>query len=101
MSCPGLLFAGLEISNLYFALTCMISVIAMGSHEQKEHLMRARVIKIGNSQGLRIPKVILGQTGDDDSVLEDDMALTSYTIGSYSRLTAAGCVLMIFPGSIL
>jgi len=30
--------------------------------------MRARVIKIGNSQGLRIPKPILEQTGIRDDV---------------------------------
>lgn len=30
--------------------------------------MRARVIKIGNSQGLRIPKPILEQTGIKDDV---------------------------------
>jgi len=30
--------------------------------------MRARVIKIGNSQGLRIPKPILEQTGIRDGV---------------------------------
>jgi len=30
--------------------------------------MRARVIKIGNSQGLRIPKPILEQTGITDDV---------------------------------
>ena len=30
--------------------------------------MRARVIKIGNSQGLRIPKPILEQTGIRDEV---------------------------------
>jgi len=30
--------------------------------------MRARVIKIGNSQGLRIPKAILEQTGIMDDV---------------------------------
>ena len=30
--------------------------------------MRARVIKIGNSQGLRIPKPILEQTGIMDDV---------------------------------
>jgi antitoxin MazE len=30
--------------------------------------MRARVIKIGNSQGLRIPKPILDQTGIMDEV---------------------------------
>ncbi len=30
--------------------------------------MRARVIKIGNSQGLRIPKPILDQTGIIDDV---------------------------------
>lgn len=30
--------------------------------------MRARVIKIGNSQGLRIPKPILDQTGIMDDV---------------------------------
>jgi antitoxin MazE len=30
--------------------------------------MRARVIKIGNSQGLRIPKPILDQTGIRDDV---------------------------------
>ena len=30
--------------------------------------MRARVIKIGNSQGLRIPKPILDQTGIKDDV---------------------------------
>ncbi|MBI5549974.1 MAG: AbrB/MazE/SpoVT family DNA-binding domain-containing protein [Desulfobacterales bacterium] len=30
--------------------------------------MRARVIKIGNSQGLRIPKPILEQTGITDEV---------------------------------
>ncbi len=30
--------------------------------------MRARVIKIGNSQGLRIPKPILDQTGITDDV---------------------------------
>lgn len=30
--------------------------------------MRARVIKIGNSQGLRIPKPILEQTGIMDNV---------------------------------
>jgi len=30
--------------------------------------MRARVIKIGNSQGLRIPKPILDQTGIVDDV---------------------------------
>ena len=30
--------------------------------------MRARVIKIGNSQGLRIPKPILEQTGISDDV---------------------------------
>ncbi len=30
--------------------------------------MRARVIKIGNSQGLRIPKLILEQTGITDDV---------------------------------
>ena len=30
--------------------------------------MRARVIKIGNSQGLRIPKPILEQTGIKDEV---------------------------------
>ena len=30
--------------------------------------MRARVIKIGNSQGLRIPKPILEQTGVMDNV---------------------------------
>jgi len=30
--------------------------------------MRARVIKIGNSQGLRIPKLILDQTGIMDDV---------------------------------
>jgi len=30
--------------------------------------MRARVIKIGNSQGLRIPKPILDQTGIRDEV---------------------------------
>jgi len=30
--------------------------------------MRARVIKIGNSQGLRIPKLILEQTGIRDDV---------------------------------
>ena len=30
--------------------------------------MRARVIKIGNSQGLRIPKPILDQTGIADDV---------------------------------
>jgi antitoxin MazE len=31
-------------------------------------MMRARVIKIGNSQGLRIPKPILDQTGILDDV---------------------------------
>lgn len=31
-------------------------------------IMRARVIKIGNSQGLRIPKPILEQTGIMDDV---------------------------------
>jgi antitoxin MazE len=31
-------------------------------------MMRARVIKIGNSQGLRIPKPILDQTGIMDDV---------------------------------
>ncbi|MEN8246478.1 MAG: AbrB/MazE/SpoVT family DNA-binding domain-containing protein [Thermodesulfobacteriota bacterium] len=30
--------------------------------------MRARVIKIGNSQGIRIPKPILAQTGIRDDV---------------------------------
>ena len=30
--------------------------------------MRARVIKIGNSQGLRIPKPVLDQTGIRDDV---------------------------------
>ncbi|MCP4115781.1 MAG: AbrB/MazE/SpoVT family DNA-binding domain-containing protein [Desulfobacteraceae bacterium] len=30
--------------------------------------MRARVIKIGNSQGLRIPKPVLEQTGIKDEV---------------------------------
>ncbi|WP_291320516.1 AbrB/MazE/SpoVT family DNA-binding domain-containing protein [Desulfonatronospira sp.] len=30
--------------------------------------MRARVIKIGNSQGLRIPKPVLEQTGITDDV---------------------------------
>ena len=30
--------------------------------------MRARVVKIGNSQGLRIPKAILDQTGIRDDV---------------------------------
>ncbi|KQC13574.1 MAG: MazE family transcriptional regulator [Desulfuromonas sp. SDB] len=30
--------------------------------------MRARIIKIGNSQGLRIPKPILDQTGIMDNV---------------------------------
>jgi len=30
--------------------------------------MRARIIKIGNSQGLRIPKPILDQTGIMDDV---------------------------------
>jgi len=30
--------------------------------------MRARIIKIGNSQGLRIPKPILDQTGISDDV---------------------------------
>ena len=30
--------------------------------------MRARVIKIGNSQGLRIPKTLLEQTGIRDDV---------------------------------
>lgn len=30
--------------------------------------MRAKVIKIGNSQGLRIPKPILEQTGIEDDV---------------------------------
>jgi antitoxin MazE len=30
--------------------------------------MRARVIKIGNSQGLRIPKSVLDQTGITDDV---------------------------------
>lgn len=30
--------------------------------------MKARVIKIGNSQGLRIPKAILDQTGIQDEV---------------------------------
>ncbi|RWX52006.1 Antitoxin component of the MazEF toxin-antitoxin module [Candidatus Electrothrix marina] len=37
-------------------------------HNQKEKPMRARVIKIGNSQGLRIPKPILEQTGIMDDV---------------------------------
>jgi antitoxin MazE len=35
---------------------------------RKEFLMRARVIKIGNSQGLRIPKPILDQTGIKEDV---------------------------------
>jgi antitoxin MazE len=30
--------------------------------------MRARVIKIGNSQGIRIPKILLEQTGIMDDV---------------------------------
>ena len=35
--------------------------------------MRARIVKIGNSQGLRIPKLLLEQTGiKDDVELEVD-----------------------------
>ena len=30
--------------------------------------MRARVVKIGNSQGIRIPKTLLDQTGISDDV---------------------------------
>ena len=30
--------------------------------------MRARVVKIGNSQGIRIPKTLLEQTGINDTV---------------------------------
>jgi antitoxin MazE len=40
--------------------------------------MRARVIKIGNSQGLRIPKPILDQTGILDDVeieVEEDQII--------------------------
>ncbi len=40
--------------------------------------MRARVIKIGNSQGLRIPKPILDQTGILDEVeieVEEDQII--------------------------
>ena len=37
--------------------------------------MRARVIKIGNSQGLRIPKPILEQTG----IMDDVEIAVSYT----------------------
>ena len=36
--------------------------------------MRARVVKIGNSNGLRIPKPILEQTGimgDDESIIDN------------------------------
>jgi antitoxin MazE len=32
------------------------------------YIMRARVIKIGNSQGIRIPKTLLEQTGIMDDV---------------------------------
>jgi antitoxin MazE len=42
--------------------------------------MRARVIKIGNSQGLRIPKPILEQTGIVDDVeikLEKNLIIIS------------------------
>jgi antitoxin MazE len=35
---------------------------------ERRKIMRARVIKIGNSQGLRIPKPILDQTGITDDV---------------------------------
>ena len=30
--------------------------------------MRARVVRIGNSQGIRIPKILLDQTGISDDV---------------------------------
>lgn len=38
--------------------------------------MRARIVKIGNSQGIRIPKLVLDQTGiKDDVELEVDKTL--------------------------
>ena len=51
-----------------FDLTQAGNVITMWSLMDGGGTMRARVIKIGNSQGLRIPKPILEQTGIMDDV---------------------------------
>jgi len=55
----------LQNPNLDFGYWCNYNVLTL---MKRRRPMRARVIKIGNSQGLRIPKPILEQTGIMDDV---------------------------------
>lgn len=50
--------------------------------------MKVKIVKIGNSKGIRIPKVLLRQTGIDDEVnleVEDDQIILRPSIKSVRK----------------